>query len=83
MASYKETAMPLTTCDHCGLCYEASSDECANEPGRLCPDCRPSWRTVRELEQTAAAALERGDMYEHDRAMADRRRIVERIERDD
>ena len=29
----------ITTCPRCGACYEESSEEHANDPRRLCPDC--------------------------------------------
>ena len=33
--------MSITTCSACGKLYEESSDEAANMPFRLCPDCLP------------------------------------------
>lgn len=32
----------VTTCSKCGKLYEESSEECANEPGRMCTSCRRS-----------------------------------------
>jgi predicted nucleic acid-binding Zn-ribbon protein len=29
----------ITACSKCGRCYEAGSEEQANEPDRLCPTC--------------------------------------------
>jgi hypothetical protein len=31
--------MPITTCTSCEKAYDAWSEESANEPGRLCPEC--------------------------------------------
>lgn len=31
----------ITTCTTCGKCYEAGSEEQANEPTRFCPACKP------------------------------------------
>lgn len=30
----------ITTCTKCGNCYDAGSEEEANEPERFCPTCR-------------------------------------------
>lgn len=30
----------ITTCSKCGICYEAGSNEVANEPIRYCFSCR-------------------------------------------
>lgn len=35
----------ITTCTTCGKCYEAGSEEQANEPVRPCPDC---WKKQKE-----------------------------------
>lgn len=45
----------VTTCTSCGACYEASSEECANDQWeRLCASCR-------EIKQRNA--MERWDGY--------------------
>jgi hypothetical protein len=36
----------ITTCTECGRAYEASSEECANEPQRECFRCRMNDRNA-------------------------------------
>lgn len=45
----------LTTCTHCGSCYEESSEERANEAERLCGKCFEGRCLNRSYNGTATA----------------------------
>jgi hypothetical protein len=46
-----------THCTICGSCYEAFSEETANEPGRRCPRCVMAATLVSVQEKMRAAAV--------------------------
>lgn len=65
----------ITTCPKCGRNYEETSDETANDPGRLCMPCwhmskvqeaeRKVERMEKEREIDAKCARERFEKIEH------------------
>lgn len=57
----------ISTCSQCGILYEFASEECANEPDRVCRRCYLARLLAEEGENSSDAASAAGGEYDrHD-----------------